>query len=1023
MLMGIRRQQLLPGFQADDVEPEPSAESSSVPPSQSSVAVPESFPKAELPQPAETVLRPDPSPSHEPEPLTAASESRQPQLQPADHPLAIMADPETAPADNCTEPLRDTTEALGQTDTTVDLTNATVYVVDAHSLIYQVFYAYPPMTGPAGQPVGATYGFLRDILQLLEKQKPDYLFCAFDHPSGETFRHKLYTAYKGERESMPQDLQPQIGQILRLMEALHVPIFQVADYEADDVLATLARRTEQAGGTCYLVTADKDCRQLISDRVFVWDIRKSVKLDREGLHAIWGIAPEQVVDFQALVGDAVDQVPGVPLIGPKLARELLEQFGTLEGIHANLNEIRGTKRRENLSSHREQSLISRQLVRLVDDLPLSIDWEAARPNQVDLAAAEALCREYGFRQVMERISRFAAPAPDSCPVTPAISAQYRLIATPDALAELVADLSRQQRLVVDTETTSTNPRWAELVGLSFSWEAGQGCYVPVRAPRGEPQLDPQTTLDALRPILENPAIAKIGQNIKYDLIVLRAAGVQLQGIAFDTMVADYLLDAGARNHNLDDLAYRYLQYKTIPISDLIGKGKHQKRMDEVPVRDVTTYAAEDADIPFRLTEILEPKLHESGLSKLFTELELPLIEVLAEMEFNGIRVDLPSLEKLSRRYGIRIAELEREIHQLAGHPFNIDSPKQLAQVLFEELQLPIARRTKTGPSTDAEVLQQLSSLHTLPARVLEYRQYGKLKSTYVDALPTLVHPQTGRVHTSFKQDVAATGRLSSSEPNLQNIPVRTEEGREIRAAFRPGEPGWLLLAADYSQIELRVLAHFSGDEALLRAFAEDRDIHAQVASEVYGVPLDAVDKTMRRNAKAVNFGVIYGQSPFGLAQSLGISQTEAETFIDTYFARFRGVDAFLKQLLADCQRNECVTTILGRRRAIRGVRDQSATDRSRQRTLPERIAINTVIQGSAADLIKMAMVRLYHRLRASSLRARMLLQIHDELIFEFPPDEQTMLEDWVRQEMSQVGNLSVPLRVDMKVGPNWAECE
>jgi DNA polymerase-1 len=1022
--MGIRRQQLLPGFEADPAK-------SAAP----DTAGPDALPTVPA-QPSSSLPSASSTASDRDVPGASGSERKIPRqtvVQDAEADPAALPDPQASPAiqptSTASDPNRLTLEEARSWEHRAtaqqDLSHATVYVVDAHSLIYQVFYAYPPMSGPTGQPVGATYGFLRDILQLLEKQKPDYLLCAFDHPSGETFRHNLYTEYKAQRESMPQDLQPQIGQIQRLLDALRIPVYQVPNYEADDVLATVARQTEQAGGTCYLVTADKDCRQLIGDRVFVWDIRKGTTLDRDGLHAIWGVRPEQVVDFQALVGDAVDQVPGVPLIGPKIAQELLEQFQTLEGIQDHLDDVRGTKRRENLRTHREQALLSRQLVRLVDDLPLEIDWAAARVGQMDVEAADSLCREFGFRKVMDRIRELAgAAAPASAPApSTASSAAYRLIATTAELHALVSELLQQQRIVIDTETTSTSPRWAELVGLSFSWQAGQGCYIPVRAPRDEPQLDRQTVLEALRPVLENPAIAKIGQNIKYDVIVLRAAGIQVQGIAFDTMVADYLLDAGARNHNLDDLAYRYLHYQTIPISDLIGKGKKQKRMDEVPLALVVPYAAEDADIPLRLTEQLAPKLHESGLDTLFKELELPLIEVLAEMEFNGIRVDVPTLEKLSRRYGTRMAELKQEIDQLAGQSFNIDSPKQLAQILFEHLQLPIVRRTKTGPSTDAEVLQQLAALHDLPARVLAYRQYGKLKSTYVDALPALVHPQTGRVHTSFKQDVAATGRLSSSEPNLQNIPIRTDEGREIRAAFRAGEPGWFLLAADYSQIELRVLAHFSADEALLRAFAEDRDIHSQVASEVYGVPLEDVDKTMRRNAKAVNFGVIYGQSPFGLAQSLGISQAEAETFIETYFQRFRGVEAFLRQILADCRKNEFVTTILGRRRAISGVRNPESTGRSHQRTLPERIAINTVIQGSAADLIKMAMVRLHQRLKKSSLRARMLLQIHDELVFEFPPEEQATLLDWVRQEMTSVGNLAVPLRVDMQVGTNWAECE
>jgi DNA polymerase-1 len=507
------------------------------------------------------------------------------------------------------------------------------------------------------------------------------------------------------------------------------------------------------------------------------------------------------------------------------------------------------------------------------------------------------------------------------------------------------------------------------------------------------------------------------------MIVLRNVGITLRGVAFDTMVADYLLVPGERSHSMDDMALRYLNHKTISIKELIGTGRKQIRMDQVPVAQVTEYAAEDADIPVRLTAILEKKLEAEGLAELFRTVEMPLVEILAELEFNGIKVDVALLRDLSDRFGERLAKLEVEIYELAGEKFNIESPKQLSKLLFEKFALPVIKKTKTGASTDVEVLTELAKQHPLPAKIIEYRQNAKLKSTYVDALPELVHPTTGRVHTSFKQDVAATGRLSSTEPNLQNIPVRTAEGREIRSAFLPGEPDWLLMTADYSQIELRVLAHFSGDKAMCQAFAEDRDIHTQVASEVYGVPLAEVTREMRRSAKAVNFGVIYGQSAFGLAKSLEIDKDEAATFIDAYFARYTGVEAFMKKVLEDCRANRYVSTILGRRRAVDGVRDPSRVGDSRQRTLPERIAINTVIQGSAADLIKQAMINVYGRLQREKLRARMLLQIHDELVFEVPPEERTALATLVTEEMIAAGRLNVPLKVDVKVGKNWAECE
>lgn len=947
----------------------------------------------------------------------------------------------------------------------------TVYAVDAFSLIFQVFHAMPDMTGKSGQPVGAIHGFARDLLDLLEKKEPDFLFCAFDAP-GATFRDELFPEYKAGRKEMPADLQLQIPHIRRIVEALGVPVLELAGYEADDVLATLARRAEQAGFDCFLVTSDKDCRQLISERVKIYNIRKDEVLDAEGLKADWGVRPDQVVDFQALVGDSVDNVPGIALIGPKMASELLGKYETLEGVLDHAWEVAGEKRRDNLLRGREIALLSRRLVRLVTDVPIEFDWDAGRIGRIDLAAVEQLCQEFGFRKLADRARRLAEKAvtngvpgaagesrspafskgrasepslvleaasdhrPAITDHRPAITdyrppitdhriptADYRTVATPEQLAELVRELSQQRRISVDTETTSTNPRWAEIVGYSFAWRPGLAYYIPVRAPTGEPQLDPILVRDSLRPVLEDPKIEKIGQNLKYDIIVLRSAGIAVGGVAFDTMVADYLLDPGERNHSLDDLAKRYLGHTTIKIKELIGTGKSQKRMDQVPVPLITAYAAEDAEVPIRLAEILQRRLDEEGLSELFGDLEIPLIDVLAEMEFNGIKVDAGRLEKLGKRFAKRMEELQGEIYDLAGGKFNINSRPQLAEILFTKLKLPTAKKTKTGASTDIEVLEGLAKQHPLPAKIIAYRQYAKLQSTYVDALIALIHPQTGRVHTSFKQDVAATGRLSSTDPNLQNIPVRTEEGREIRSAFVPGQPGWKLLTADYSQIELRVLAHFSGDQALLRAFAEDADIHAMVASEVNNIPLQAVTREMRRAAKAVNFGVIYGQSPYGLAKSLDIEPKKAEAFIDAYFARYPGVDDFIRKTLAECREKSYVNTVLGRRRTVQGVRDLSSLGDSRQRNLPERIAINTVIQGSAADLIKKAMINVHARMKREGFQARLLLQIHDELVLESPAEEVERLAALVDQEMGSVERLAVPLKVDVKVGDNWAECE
>ncbi|MBN2473555.1 MAG: DNA polymerase I [Pirellulales bacterium] len=899
-----------------------------------------------------------------------------------------------------------------------NLEGRTVWVIDSHSLIHQVFHALPEMTSPRGEPVGAVFGFTRDVLYLLGQKRPDYLFCAFDLP-GKTFRHEMYDRYKIQRAEMPDDLVPQISSIRRVIHTLGVPALGCESFEADDVLATVARIADERGGQCFLVTADKDCRQLIGDRVRLYNIRKDQVFDREALQKDWGIAPSQVVDFQALVGDSVDNVPGVPLIGPKLARELLQKYHTLDAVLDHAHEVSGKKRKENLVNYRRQAELSRDLVRLDVHVPVPIDWSGGRVGGVDRDAAQELFFEFGFRTMGRQLETLGfEPRRPKPPST--VKADYRLVDSPAALQTLVAELQQQKCISLDTETTSVRPRFAEIVGYSFAWRDDQAWYLPVRAPVGESCLEPKATLEALRPVLEDPTIEKVGQNLKYDMMVLRSAGIELAGVAFDTMVADYLLEAGRRSHGLDELSLRYLDHETIKISELIGTGKKQKRMDEVPVSQVTDYAAEDALLPLRLRPILARQLVEAEADKLFAELELPLIEVLVELEYNGIRVDVDRLADLSRRYGRRIEQLQEEIYELAGHPLNIASPRQLQEVLFTELGLPVVKKTaKTGPSTDADVLEELARVHPLPAKILEFRQYAKLKSTYVDALPEMVHPETGRLHASFNQVVTATGRLSSSDPNLQNIPVRTETGREIRSAFVPDPEGWTLLAADYSQIELRVLAHFSGDRQLCEAFARDEDIHARVAGQVNDVPLEEVTPAMRRVAKAVNFGVIYGQSPFGLSRTLGIDQDEAARFIDSYFAGYPGIEEFLAGVLAQCRQTGYVSTILGRRRAIRGIREHAG----RQRNLAERTAVNTVIQGSAADLIKLAMVAIHRRLKRERLPARMLLQIHDELIFEVPSDQLHNLATLVIEEMVGVAKLRVPLKVDIKAGPNWADAK
>ncbi|MDG2011901.1 MAG: DNA polymerase I [Pirellulaceae bacterium] len=893
------------------------------------------------------------------------------------------------------------------------LDESTVYVIDAHSLIYQVFFAMGEMTSPAGQPVNAVYGFVRDMLDIIEKKKPGHLICTFDQGSV-TFRNEMYAEYKAHRDPMPDDLRSQIPLIQKMLHALGIPVLGVDNFEADDLMATLARKIEERGGRCYLVTNDKDCRQLITGRVKLFNIRKNRVYDETSLMNDWGIRPNQVVDFQAMVGDSADNVPGLPSVGPKTAQKYLDQFGSLDGLLSGVEQLKSKKQQEKIRANVELARLSRDLVRLDNQVPMEIDWESARIGNIDVQAAVDLCDQFGFRSLAKRIGEMPiAQAPDIW------ETDYRLVADLEELAELVRQLEQTSRFAIDTETTSTKPREAELVGFSVAWGVGQAAYVPVMAPEGQVCLNRGEALRLMRPLLENSSIEKIGQNLKYDMIVLRQLDIDLQGPIFDTMVADYLLDAGQRNHGIDDLARRYLNHRTIKIKELIGTGKNQRKMNDVDVELVARYAAEDADIPFRLYEILRDRLEKAKLLDLFHDVEMPLVRVLAEMEFNGIRLDVAVLKKLSGQFSEAITQLRAEIYQIAGEEFNIDSPQQLAGVLFDKLELPVVKKTATGRSTAVDVLETLAEQHELPQKIIGYRQFAKLRSTYTDALLSLINPKTERVHTSFMQDVAATGRLSSQDPNLQNIPIRTDAGRQIREAFVADPKSWTLLSADYSQIELRMLAHFTQDQNLLSSFTSGHDIHAAVAAEIHDVDLSAVTKEMRRAAKAVNFGIIYGQTPFGLGKAIGVSKEEASEFIDNYFARYPSVREFTDGILATAHRDGHVTTILGRRRRIEGVRNPENIKNHRFLTFPERTAINTVIQGSAADLIKLAMLKVHREIETSQLPMRLLLQIHDELVFEFDPQQQDSVLPLVSNCMTSAVALQVPIQVDMEMGDCW----
>lgn len=932
-------------------------------------------------------------------------------------------------------------------------------LVDANSLIFQVYHAIRDrMSGPSGVPTNALFGFTRDMFYLRD-QKPKYLVCAFDE-SEITFRNEIYEEYKAHRDPMPSDLALQLPLIHDLLDALSIPGLSLAGYEADDIIATLSRAASAKGIPVWICTSDKDCRQLIDDRVEMYNLRKKQTMGRDELMEDWGITPEQVVDLQTLVGDSVDNIPGVPGVGVKTAAKLLQEFGTLENILANVDNISGKKRQENLRNASEIVELSRKLVTLSDDVPVQLEWEQWELQPWKTNKLIALLQEWGFRSMLRTVQEnsntttvptstqgdlFAQPEPEEElfpfganvangeDLTPTWKREYHLINTPELFEKFLNDLKQQTRIAIDLETTGLDPLQCKIVGLAFSWQAEEAWYVAIRGPEGEPVLDSTDTLNALKPLLEDENIAKINQNIKYDLLVLRNHGIQLAGIVGDSMIADYLLHAGAKSHNLNDLTLREFQYSLTPITDLIGKKSRtqpQRTIDEVALDRVAQYAGEDADAAWRLCERLEAQLHEqhnkdepSQLWTLYRELEVPLIEVLAELEFNGIRLDVPYLNELSTVMADRLVQIEKEIYELAGQEFNIGSLLQLRKILFDEMKLPVQKRTNKGaPSTDQESLEKLAALgHELPTKIVEHRQVSKLKSTYVDALPTLVNPKTNRVHTSFNQTVAATGRLSSSEPNLQNIPIRTEQGQQIRRAFL-AEEGWQLLTADYSQIELRLLAHFSEDENLQKAFANDQDIHTSVAMQIFGVEESDVTSSMRRSAKTVNFGVVYGISPHGLAERLEISRDEASKFIDAYFARYPRVQEYQQRLLDDCRRDGYVPTVLGRRRYIEGIRPVSSYH---QRNQPEREAINMQVQGSAADLIKLAMLNIHHRIKEASLQSRMLLQIHDELVFEMPEDEERTLKQLVQKEMigpieKKLG-LTVPLKVDMNQGPTWLQ--
>jgi DNA polymerase-1 len=903
-------------------------------------------------------------------------------------------------------------------------------LVDGSSYLYRAFHAMPNLRNSRNEPTGAVYGVTNMLRRLLKDYDPDYMAVVFDAP-GKTFRDAIFPEYKAHRPPMPDELAGQIAVLHEVVRAMGLPLIMIAGVEADDVIGTLARAATAAGDRTLISTGDKDMAQLVDGGVELVDTMKDVRYDRARVIEKFGVPPERIVEYLALIGDTSDNIPGVAGVGPKTAAKWLGEYGSLDNLVAHAGEIKG-KAGDNLRAGLATLPLARELATIKCDVPLDLAREQLRRQPPDAVRLRALFHELEFKTWLAELGGIntAAPGPMGAPRMQAqffdvaeagtASADYRAIFTEAELDEWIARLEKAGLFAVDTETTNLDAMRAEIVGVSFTDRGGAGAYLPLahQYPDAPVQLDREATLAKLKPLLEDPRPRKVGQNLKYDMNVLANHGIALAGIAHDTMLESYVLDSTASRHDMDSLALKYLGHKTIKYEDVAGKGKGQINFREVPVEQATQYAAEDADITLRLHEHLWPRLNETpALVKLYREIELPLVPVLARMEREGVKIDTAMLRRQSTELAKRMLELEQEAHALAGQTFNMASPLQIQEILFGKLQLPVLKKTPKGqPSTAEDVLQELALDYPLPRVILEHRGIAKLKSTYADKLPEMVNPKTGRVHTSYHQAVAATGRLSSSDPNLQNIPVRTEEGRRIRQAFIP-EPGWTMVSADYSQIELRIMAHLSQDAGLLKAFASGADIHRATAAEVFGVPPEQVSDDMRRSAKAINFGLIYGMSAFGLAQQLKIERAAAQQYIDLYFTRYPGVKAFMDRTRAQAHQDGFVETVFGRRLYLPEI---NVSNQAR-RQYAERTAINAPMQGTAADLIKRAMIAVDGWIVAARPAVRMIMQVHDELVFEVRPEALESARAEIRARMTGVAELAVPLVVDVGSGANWDE--
>lgn len=917
-----------------------------------------------------------------------------------------------------------------------------LFLLDAYALIYRAYYAFikNPRINSKGFNTSAILGFVNTLEEVLRKENPTHIGIAFD-PSGPTFRHEAYEAYKAQREETPEAIRQSVPVIKDIIRAYHIPILEIAGYEADDVIGTLATEAGKRGINTYMMTPDKDYGQLVSEHVFMYRPKYGDKdfevMGVEEVKAKFDIqSPLQVIDMLGLMGDTADNIPGCPGVGEKTAQKLIAQFGNIENLLAHTDQLKGAIKKK-VEENKEQITFSKFLATIKTDVPIALDMEALKREEPDEEELRRLFEMLEFRSLIDRVIKTEKKAPSSPAAQPDLfgffaeedtvdaknsiltrledlSYDYQLVDNKEEMAILAEKLLVQNFFSLDTETTGIDPITAELVGMSFSFAENQAFYVPVPANREEAL----TIVNIFKPAFENPDSLKIGQNIKYDLIMLANYGVTLKGKMFDTMIAHYVLQPELR-HGMDYLAEIYLKYETIKIEELIGaKGKKQGNMRDLAPEAVYKYACEDADVTLKLKQVLENELETNGVKKLFEEIEMPLVPVLAYMERNGVRIDTDALKETSRHFTARMNQIEEEVHQLAGMEFNIASPKQVGEVLFDRLKIvEKAKKTKTGQYvTSEEVLESLRGKHEIVGKILEHRGLKKLLGTYIDALPQLINPATGRIHTSFNQTVTATGRLSSSNPNLQNIPIRNEDGKEIRKAFIPDE-GCEFFSADYSQIELRIMAHLSNDPHMIEAFQKDQDIHAATAAKIYKVKLEEVTREQRNKAKTANFGIIYGISVFGLAERLNVDRKEAKALIDGYFENYPNVKAYMDQSIQEAREKGYIETIFKRKRYLPDINSKNAVVRG----YAERNAINAPIQGSAADIIKVAMIRIYQRFQEEGIRSKMILQVHDELNFSVLPEEKEKVQQIVISEMEAAYKMKAPLRADHGWGHNWLE--